>query len=92
MVNQASLVLPVNWQQSLRVKPMDDGGMGSLMLFPDGKETDKPVFGRTVFEYEFKDADRANVLASLNLDERGQLFELDIWKVNFEPLIKFPEI
>ena len=92
MVKQAALTLPANWQQSLRVKAMDDGGMGSLLLFPDGTESGKAVFGKTVAEYEFKDADRADVLASLNLDQFGKLFELDIWKVNFEPLISFPDV
>jgi hypothetical protein len=92
MVNRAALQLPDNWKEALMVKPMDEGGMGSLLLLPEGKEMPGREFGKTVFEYQFKDEDRITVLASLNLDEQGHLFELDIWKENFEPLIRFPQV
>jgi hypothetical protein len=93
MVDKASLPLPADWKQTIRVKPMDDGGMGSLLLFPDGtEESQDRAFEKTIAEHEFKDADRIDVLASLNVDRSGQLLELDIWKMNFDPLIRFPDL
>src|SRR5689334_6691412 len=80
------------WRETLMVAPMDDGNTGSLLLYPDGNITTGTTFGHTLFEVEFKDADRVAVVASLNLDQHGQLFELDIWKVNFDPLIRLPEV
>ncbi len=92
MVEKASLSLPPDWKDKIMVKPMDDGGMGSLLLFPDGIETQNRVFEKTAAEHEFKDADKTDVLASLNIDRSGQLLELDIWKMNFDPLIRFPDL
>lgn len=76
--------------EKLMVNNMDDGGMGSLLLYPTGKISEK-TYGSTPSEVEFRDADRSPVLASLNLDKNGDLFELDIWKINFDPLIRIPE-
>lgn len=84
--------LPAEWTNTLLVSPMDDGGMGSLLLFPDGHGTDGRRFGKCASEYLFKDSDEIEVLASLNLDREGQLFELDMWKVDFNPLIRWPEV
>lgn len=78
--------------ETLMVVPMDDGGMGSLLLYPSGSILAGRQFGRTLFEVEFKDADRVPVVASLNLDQHGELFELDIWKVTFDPLVSFPDV
>ncbi len=84
--------LPVEWISALLVSPMDDGGMGSLLLFPGEHVTDGRRFGKCVSEYLFRDADEIDVIASLNLDREGQLFELDMWKVDFNPLVRWPEI
>lgn len=92
MIRQGKGKISVNWSETLMVGPMDDGGMGSLLLYPDGKITPGRTFGTTLHEVEFKDADRAAVVASLNLDQHGELFELDIWKVTFDPLIQLPEV
>ena len=32
------------------------------------------------------------VIASLNVDVDGVLFELDIWKTNFEKFVKLPDL
>jgi hypothetical protein len=37
-----------------------------------------------------KDSDNVEVLITLTIDQDGRLFELDIWKVNFDKLIEFP--
>jgi hypothetical protein len=39
---------------------------------------------------EFIDADGVPVQVGVNLDQRGQLFELDVWKVDFSPRLKWP--
>ena len=70
---------------------MDDGEMGSLYLFPKGEITEGRVFGEQVSDFQFTDLDGIEVIASLNIDENGELFELDIWKTDFSKLIKFPD-
>jgi hypothetical protein len=71
---------------------MDDGEMGSLFLYPDGILVPNRKLGKQVAEYHFKDMDDMDVIVSLNIDSNGLLFELDIWKANFDKLIKLPVI
>ena len=71
----------------LKVLDMNDGGMGSIKLIDDGS---KRKCGRMVSDCQFIDEDNYPVIVSLFLDENDQLFELDIWKVNLSPTIKFP--
>jgi hypothetical protein len=92
MIREGKGKINPRWSDTLMVSPMDDGNMGSLLLYPNGKITTDRIFGSTLFELEFKDADHVAVVASLNLDQHGDLFELDIWKVNFDPLIQLPEL
>jgi len=66
----------------LLVNPMDDGGMGSLSI---GENYDNRQLCEQVAEYMFKDLDGTPVSAALNVDELGELYELDIWKVDFSP-------
>jgi hypothetical protein len=70
------------------VQEMNDGGMGSLRFKSKGATERK--LGRCVVEAEFLDRDGVCVSVAVNLDDRGELFELDIWKVDFSPLIAFP--
>src|SRR4051812_32806595 len=92
LFRQSGIRVSEDWQTRIKVEPMDEGGMGSLILHPGGTRNLKRDFGSVATEYTFKDADGAEVLATLNLDEKGELFELDIWKTTFDPLIRFPEI
>ena len=92
MIREGKGELSARWSETLMVAPMDDGGTGSLLLYPDGRIHAGRTFGRTLHEVEFKDADHVAVVAALNLDQYGDLFELDIWKVNFDPLIRLPEV
>jgi hypothetical protein len=46
--------------------------------------------GKKIAEAEFTDEDGTLVSAAVNLDENGELFELDIWKVDFSPLKRYP--
>ncbi len=70
------------------VEDMQDGGMGSLRF----KAIDnlKRHVGNKISEAEFTDEDGVLVSAVLNLDEDGKLFELDLWKVDFTALKRYP--
>lgn len=65
---------------------MTDGGMGSLAIAPFANHK----YGSCSGECYFYDSDDVVVFAQLNLDERGVPFEVDIWKVDFSPLITWP--
>lgn len=76
--------LAEGWLDSATVIPMDDGGMGSLRF----ASTDSPRgITETSGEYSFQDDDGVEVLVSLNLNEDGLPFELDVWKTDFQPLL-----
>jgi len=70
------------------VQEMSDGGMGSL-YFPTCRGSERHL-GGTLLEAEFVDRDGILVSAIVNLDNSGDLLELDIWKVNFSKLLAFP--
>ena len=70
---------------------MKDGGMGSLLLFPNGATSENRIFGGVASALDFDDEDGVQVSVTLNLDKNGALFEIDSWKVNFAPLIRVPD-
>lgn len=65
---------------------LNDNWQENLIVTP----MDDGGMGSQVSECSFLDEDGVEVLATLNLDENSELFELDVWKVNYEPLIKLP--
>jgi len=69
------------------VVEMKDGGMGSLSFDLDGTESrfDQVVGG------EFTDVDGTLVDFEVTVTSKGALFELDFWKVDFSPLVRFPK-
>jgi len=73
--------------QDALVEPMMDGGMGSLRFISNraGRR-----FGVGLGEVQFTDSDGVLVSATVNTDQFGDLFELDIWKVDFSPLHRIP--
>ena len=75
----------------LRVVEMQDGGMGSLLLVPSESVTGARIFGKRIVSGEFKDSDGIPVVVSINIDRTDQLFELDVWKVNFAPRLRWPK-
>ena len=81
----------INNLDDIIVKPMSDGGMGSLLLFSSKKNNENRFFGKQLSEFQFTDIDGINVIASLNVDTDGELFELDIWKTDFSKLKKIPK-
>lgn len=91
LIRKSSLEFDENWQEHMVVLPMDDDKMGSLHLFPKGEKDANRVFGQQISEHIFKDNDGVDVIASLNIDNTGNLLELDIWKTDFSPLIKLPD-
>ena len=92
LVHKSSLEMSEDWKNGLLVCPMDDGEMGSLHLFPQGKINESRKLGRQISEFQFTDIDGVEVIASLNVDVDGVLFELDIWKTNFEKFVKLPDL
>jgi len=75
----------------LKVADMDDGGMGSLRLMPEGIDPRDSLFGKQISACQFTDSDGVEVIASLNIDRNGHLYELDIWKTDFGRLIGIPQ-
>jgi hypothetical protein len=92
LIKKSSLVIPQNWKDDLLVSYMNDGAMGSLYLFPKDIILKERLFGEQVSEFQFTDLDGIEVIVSLNVDSDGNLFELDIWKTNFEKLLKLPDL
>lgn len=92
LIRESSLLELLSQKENLMVRPLNDGGMGSLILLPQNVDDNKRFFGKQISDYLYKDVDDIDVLISLNIDDKGYLFELDIWKINFDPLIEFPKI
>lgn len=90
LINISGLSFP-DWEKNLLVCEMNDDKMGSLILMTDIRtENSLRIFGKQISEYQYVDSDGIDVIVSLNIDNKNQLFELDIWKTDFSPLIKFP--
>jgi len=70
-----------------RVKDMQDGGMGSIRFV----QPDHRSFGRAVAEAQYVDSDGIPVSITINVDEKGELFEVDFWKVDFSTLSRYPK-
>ncbi|MEG2802620.1 hypothetical protein [Stenotrophomonas sp.] len=66
------------------VEDMDDGGMGSIRFVSD--KLDRHL-GEELVRKVFLDEDGVEVIVTLSLDNDGDLFELDIWKVDFSPVV-----
>lgn len=64
---------------------MEDDGMGSLAIAPLGRS-----FGSAIAECHFLDSGAALVSAVLNADGAGDPLEIDLWRVDFEPLVSWP--
>ena len=72
---------------TLKVQTMKDGDMGSQKF-----STAKPdsVFGGNISEVTFVDLDGIEVLGTLQIDQYGNPFELDMFKADFSKLEKWP--
>lgn len=92
LIHKENININSDWKKNILAFPMNDGNMGSLKLCPEGMYDEKREYIQSfVSEYEFKDKDGVDVVASLFLDKEGNLYELDIWKVDFSELLSLPD-
>jgi hypothetical protein len=89
LIKKSSKEYLYNNLDTILVRPMNDGKMGSLLIINKDDEPNR-MFGEQISEDYFEDEDGINVIISLNVDNKGNLFELDIWKTDFSSLIKIP--
>ncbi|WP_333625507.1 DUF6984 family protein [Sphingobacterium siyangense] len=75
---------------NLFVEEMDDGGMGSLKVVIEGK--DERRTGGILNDMEFHDIDGMLLVITVILDTDDKFYELDIFKGDFSPLIKIPDV
>ncbi|WP_133636748.1 DUF6984 family protein [Zavarzinia compransoris] len=73
----------VNNLDNYKVATLNDGGMGSLRIFKDPEDR---TFGEFLSRKIYKDIDGTEVVISIILDRDGVFFELDVWRVDFEPV------
>jgi hypothetical protein len=92
LIKKSGINFPADWKDKISVSEMNDGKMGSLKLIPNNFVDKNRFFGKQISEYQFTDSDNVEVIVSLNIDKEGYLFELDIWKTDFSPLITHPKL
>jgi hypothetical protein len=68
------------------VTEMADGDMGSLQFYAPGSAADRH-YGNSIAELQLKDEDEVPVVVTLIVDQQDQLYELDVWKVDFSPTV-----
>jgi hypothetical protein len=78
--------------RNAEVRDMPDGGMGSIQFCSGALTSSQRTFGEEIAEGAFRDADGTPVSVTLDLDDRGDLFELDVFKADGSPLIRYPDI
>ena len=81
--------VPANLE-TLEVVPMNDGGMGSLLLIPCGVGQPRRYRADVALE-RFLDSDGIPIFVSLFVDEQKCLFEIDICKGDLSPVVQFPQ-
>ncbi len=86
LISKASMTISDDWKTNLLVASMNDWKMGSLSLYPEAIVSENGQFGGQISEYLFLDEDGVTVIASLYVNEKGRLFELDMWKTDYSPL------
>jgi len=90
LIKLAKLHFPGKFNGDTLVQSMNDGGMGSFLIFQDSSDIGaKRRFGKQVAGFEFVDDDGVKVLVALNVDDQNKLFEVDIWKTDFSPVINY---
>ncbi|GAA4333915.1 DUF6984 family protein [Flaviaesturariibacter amylovorans] len=66
------------------VEPYSGSGPGSILLARRGEHAGDLV------EAEYRDKDRQPVLITLSVNEFGELYDLDLWRSDFDPLQQYP--
>ncbi|MEL6231110.1 MAG: hypothetical protein AAFR24_14460 [Cyanobacteria bacterium J06627_3] len=82
---RANIVIEVD---RIEVIPINDGGTGSPKFCTSHDENRR--FGKVASECKFWDVDDMEVSAALILDQDGKLFELDVFKSDLSPLLRWP--
>ena len=75
--------------RTVLVEELPDGGMGSLRF--TGNNTAERKLGKEIAAEIGHDVDKVPITVSLRIDNFGELYELDFWKVNFAPIQQLPE-
>ncbi|GAB4091549.1 DUF6984 family protein [Flaviaesturariibacter terrae] len=65
------------------VENLGEGGLGGIQLSGRGTPED-------LVEASYRDEDGKSVLLTLTVNEHGELYDLDIWKMDFSPLLRYP--
>lgn len=91
LLNKSSFIISYDLMSDLLVANMNDGEMGSLLLYPKSVCENDREYGGQIAECIFKDSDDVEVIATLNVDGNNELFELDIWKTDFSSLNRIPD-
>lgn len=66
-------------------REVENLGDTGIQLSPRGEHAQDLV------EADYKDADGREVLITLTTNQYDELYELDLWKTNFSPLLHYPE-
>lgn len=92
LVQKGNFHIQDDWKDNIMVHPMNDGNMGGLTIYQNDLINEDRHFGSMISDVQFNDVDQSIVLVSLYIDNNGKLFELDVWKIDFRPLIDFPNV
>jgi hypothetical protein len=71
-----------------KVRDLADGQMGSIEF--DENASHARHMSACIAEADYVDSDGVSVSIDLNVDQNGNLFEIDIWKVDFNRLLQYP--
>ncbi|MGY0427336.1 MAG: DUF6984 family protein [Polaribacter sp.] len=68
------------------------GGYPSESIsFLSNRDNVQRKMSKAIIECTFTDVDNIPISISLNIDDEGHLYELDIWKVDFSKIIRYPD-
>ena len=91
LLKGTKIEIPNNYFENMFIEEFLDGGMWTLYFLNSKKSVDERKMLKRISEKQFHDKDGTPILVSLNIDEDNILLELDIWKVDFAPILKYPE-
>lgn len=74
---------------SILVEDMQDGGMGGIHFLATG--CTERHYAKTLAQARYLDDDGVVVSIVITVDQNGELYEVDFWKVDFSPLKRYPE-
>ena len=72
--------------ENLYVRDLSDGGMGSVEFCSE--HAARRV--KHAVTTEFADSDDVTISVAVNIDQFGDLYEIDTWKVDFSPINRYP--